>query len=140
MDTIRIILDTNVLYAGLYSSDGASYQVLRAIERGHVRIVVSTALLFEYEEMLTRKQAELGLSVQDIEAILDNVCDLSDHQQIYYLWRTFLPDPKDDHLLEVAVASHTPYIVTHNLKDFTGIAKTFGIRAIPPKDLLEAIR
>ncbi len=47
MKTGRIILDTNVLYAGLYSADGASYQVLRAIERGQVRIVVSTTLLFE---------------------------------------------------------------------------------------------
>jgi putative PIN family toxin of toxin-antitoxin system len=137
MKAIRIILDTNVLYAGLYSSDGASHQVLRAIERGRIQIVVSPTLLFEYEDVLYRKQAELGLSDQDIEAILDNLCDLSDHQQIYYLWRTFLPDPKDDHILEVAVASQTPCIVTHNLKDFTGIAKTFGIRAITPKQFLE---
>ena len=136
---MRIILDTNVLYAGLYSSEGASYQVLRAIERGRVQIILSTTLLFEYEDILTRKQAELGLSDQQIDAILDNLCQLSDHQKIYYLWRTFLPDPKDDHLLEVAVASHTPCIVTHNIKDFKGIAKTFGIRAITPKEFLEEI-
>lgn len=102
-------------------------------------MIVSTTLLFEYEDILHRKQAELGVSDQDIEVILDNLCDLSDHQQIYYLWRTFLPDPKDDHILEVAVASHTPYIVTHNLKDFKGISKTFGIQAITPKELLEEI-
>ncbi len=77
MKTVRIILDTNVLYAGLYSADGASYQVLRAIERGQVRIVVSTTLLFEYEDVLFRKQAELGLSDQDIDAVLDNVCDMA---------------------------------------------------------------
>lgn len=136
---MRIILDTNVLYAGLYSSEGASYQVLRAIERGHVQIILSTTLLFEYEEILNRKQAELGLSDQQIDAVLDNLCHLSDHQQIYYLWRTFLPDPKDDHILEVAVASHTTCIVTHNIKDFKGIAETFGIRAITPKELLEEI-
>jgi putative PIN family toxin of toxin-antitoxin system len=140
MGTIRIILDTNVLYAGLYSADGASYQVLRAIERGQVRIVVSTTLLFEYEDVLSRKQAELGLTDQDIEAVLDNLCDVGDHQQIYFLWRPFLPDPKDDHLLEVAAASHTSSIITHNLKDFAGITRAFGIQAIPPKDLLEELR
>ena len=140
METVRIILDTNVLYAGLYSADGASYQVLRAIERGQVRIVVSTTMLFEYEDVLSRKQAELGLSDQDIEAVLDNLCDVGDHQRIYFLWRPFLSDPKDDHLLEVAVASHTPVIVTHNIKDFRGIATAFDIRAIPPKDLLEELR
>lgn len=139
MNTIRIILDTNVLYAGLYSADGASYQVLRAIERGQVRIVLSTTLLFEYEEILTRKQAELGLTDQHIEAILDNLCQLGDHQNIYYLWRPCLSDPKDDHVLEVAVASQTTRIVTHNLKDFKGIDETFGIRAMPPKALLEEL-
>ena len=137
---MRIILDTNVLYAGLYSADGASYQILRAIERGHLQITISTTLLFEYEDVLMRKQAELGLSTQDIDAILDNVCDMSDHQKIYYLWRPFLPDPKDDHVLEVAVASRTPQIVTHNMKDFKGIMKAFGIQAITPKDLLKEIR
>lgn len=140
MRTRRIILDTNVLYAGLYSADGASYQVLRAIERGDVQFSVSTTLLFEYEDVLYRKQDELALSDQDVEAVLDNLCDLGDYQQIHYLWRPFLPDPKDDHVLEVAVASHAPYIVTHNLKDFREIVQMFGIRAIPPKDLLEEIR
>ena len=109
------------------------------VQAGDLPVGAHTGL-FEYEDVLYRKQAELGVSDQDIEAILDNLCDLSDHQPIYYLWRTFLPDPKDDHILEVAVASQTPWIVTHNLKDFSGIAKTFGIRAIPPKVLLEDIR
>ncbi len=139
MDTIRIILDTNVVYAGLYSADGASYQVLRAIEQGHVRIVLSTTLLFEYEEILTRKHTELGLTDQQIDMILDTLCHVSDHQNIYYLWRPCLSDPKDDHVLEVAVASQTTRIVTHNLKDFKGIEKTFGIRAMPPKALLEEL-
>ncbi len=139
MDTIRIILDTNVVYAGLYSADGTSYQVLRAIEQGHVRIVLSTTLLFEYEEILTRKQQELGLTDQQIDMILDTLCHVSDHQNIYYLWRPCFSDPKDDHVLEVAVASQAPMIVTHNLKDFKGIEKTFGIRAIPPKELLKEL-
>lgn len=136
MSTRRIILDTNVLYAGLYSADGASYQILRAIDRGQIRIALSPTLLFEYEEILYRNQAGLGLSGQQINAILDNLCVIGDHQQIYFLWRPFLPDPKDDHVLEVAVASRTRIIVTHNLKDFKGIEKTFGIRPMSPKEFL----
>ena len=46
--------------------------------------------------------------------------------------------PKDDHLLELAVASGTKLIVTHNTKDFKGIGK-FGIRALTPKELMEEI-
>ena len=45
----RIVLDSNVLYASLYSVRGTSYQLLRAILDGRVRIALSTPLLFEYE-------------------------------------------------------------------------------------------
>ena len=139
MDKRRIILDTNVLFAALYSSEGASYQILRAIEQRQIRIILSTPLLFEYEDILNRKKIELGLSEKQIEAILDNLCRLSDHQKIYYLWRPFLKDPNDDHILEVAVASQAEIIVTHNIKDFNGIDK-FGIRVITPKQLLKEIK
>jgi len=139
MKKTKIILDTNVLFSGLYSSEGASYQILRAIEHGQIQIVLSTTLLFEYEDILYRKKSILRISEQEIEAILDNLCKLSSHQKIYYLWRPFLPDPKDDHILEVAVASKTKMIITHNIKDFIGTDK-FGIIPIPPKELLKEIK
>ena len=138
MSETKAIIDTNVLYAGLYSSRGASYQVLRAIEHGIIRIALSTTLLFEYEDILRRNQAILNLSDGEIEAILDDLCNRSDHQAIYFLWRPQLPDPKDDHILELAVASGISTIVTHNLKDFATAAE-FGVRAITPKQLLEEI-
>jgi putative PIN family toxin of toxin-antitoxin system len=134
----RIILDTNVLYAGFYSSKGASFRVLRAIKKGRLQLVMSTTLLFEYEDILKRNQIVLGLSDEEIEKILDYLCLQSEHQKIYFLWRPRLPDPKDDHLLELAVASGTKLIVTHNTKDFKGIEK-FGIRSLTPNELMEEI-
>ena len=134
----RIILDTNVLYAGLYSSKGASFRVLQAIEESKLKIVISTTLLFEYEDILKRNQVVLGLSNREIEKILDYFCMQSEHQKIYFLWRPRLPDPKDDHLLELAIASGTKLIVTHNRKDFKG-AEEFGVRSITPKELMEEI-
>ncbi|HIO60966.1 MAG TPA: putative toxin-antitoxin system toxin component, PIN family, partial [Deltaproteobacteria bacterium] len=120
MKNTDIILDTNVLFSGLYSSSGASYQILRAIEKGQIKIVTSTTLIFEYEDILRSKKADLKLTDAEIEIILDNLCYLSRFQKIYFLWRPFLKDPKDDHVLEVAIASQTKTIVTQNIKDFTG--------------------
>jgi putative PIN family toxin of toxin-antitoxin system len=134
----RIILDTNVLYAGLYSSQGASFRILRAIDEGRFGIVLSTALLFEYEDILKRHQEILKLSNRNIEQILDNLCLLSDHQKIYYLWRPRLPDPKDDLILELAVAAGVKIIVTHNTNDFKG-SELFGVKAKTPKQMLEGI-
>ena len=135
---IRIVLDTNILYAGLYSSKGASFKLLRAIEKDRVKMVISTTLLFEYEDVLKRSKSVLGLSDGEIDKLLDYFCLKSEHQKIHFLWRPQLPDPKDDHILELAVASGTSIIVTYNAKDFKEIA-SFGVRSITPKELMEGI-
>ncbi len=134
-----IIMDTNVLFAGLYSSTGASFQILRLLDARKIKPVISTTLLFEYEDVLKREQTVLELPHKQVDIILDNICALSKFQEIYFLWRPYLKDPKDDHVLEVAVASITKTIVTHNLKDFKGCEK-FGIKAITPGNYLEVIK
>jgi len=128
-----------VLYAGLYSATGASFKVLRLIDAGKVMPVISTALLFEYEDVLRRKQSQLAITAQQIDIVLDNICVFSEFQKIYFLWRPYLKDAKDDHVLEVAVASKVKLIVTHNIKDFKGVEK-FGIKAITPGQLLARIQ
>lgn len=139
MKTQRIVLDTNVLYAGLYSSKGTSYRVLRSIESKLIKPVISTTILFEYEDILKRKQAELNLSDQEIDIVLDNLCNHGEFQKIYFLWRPYLKDPKDDHVLELAVASQVKTILTFSLKDFENINK-FGIHAVTPKVFLENLK
>jgi hypothetical protein len=41
-------------------------------------------------------------------------------------------------LLELAIASGTKIVVTHNVRDFKG-AEKFGVRPIRPKELLEEL-
>ena len=138
MNSTTIILDTNILFSGLYSSKGASFKVLKLIESKIIKPVISTTLLFEYEDILRRKQEELILSNSEIDSILDNICGFSSFQKIYFLWIPCLKDPKDDHVLEVAVASKTKVIITYNHKDFIGADK-FGVKVISPKTLLETL-
>lgn len=139
MVKIQIVLDTNIIFAGLYSTFGASFQVLRALTVGKIQPVLSVALVFEYEDVLKRNSRMLGLTHRDIDAFLDNICNLGSFQQIHYLWRPFLLDPKDDHVLELAVASQVKKIATFNAKDFKHVDK-FGIKIISPKQLLEEIK
>jgi putative PIN family toxin of toxin-antitoxin system len=139
MSKVRVILDTNVLFAGLYSSRGASFKVLDHVEQGTLSIVLSTTLPFEYEEVLKRHQTLLRLTTSEIDGVLDELCSLGDCQRVHFLWRPQLCDPKDDHLLELAVASDQTPIVTHNTRHFSG-AKPFGIRIMTPKRLLEELR
>ena len=92
MVKIQTLLDTNIIFAGLYSAFGASFQVLRALTAGKFQPVLPVALLFEYEDVLKRSSRKLGLTYRDIDAFLDNLCALGSFQKIHYLWRPFLPD------------------------------------------------
>ena len=133
MNKIPFIMDTCILFAGLYSSKGASHQILRLILEEKITPVISTVLIFEYEEVLKRNQKLLNLTECEIDIILDNICALGKLQPIYFLWRPYLKDPKDDHVLELAVASNTKFIVTYNIKHFKNI-EMFNVKAILPKN------
>jgi putative PIN family toxin of toxin-antitoxin system len=135
----RIVLDTNVLYAGLYSARGKSNQLLRAIDEGKVRIALSTPLLFEYEDVIKRNQSVLNLNDAEVDAVLDGLCARAEFQAVYFLWRPCLPDANDDMILELAVAAQAARIVSFNAKDF-GPASRFGIEVVTPKIMLEVLQ
>ena len=139
MTTARAVVDSNVLYAGLYSAVGASFQILRMIERGRLRPVLSTTLLFEYEEILSRDRESLSLSEDDIIDVLDGLCNHGEKRKIHFLWRPQLPDAKDDHVLELAVAAGGVDIITHNVKHFTA-AHEFGVYVVTPSTALRSLR
>ena len=97
------------------------------------------SLYTEYQAVLTRKEYMTGASTEEeILAFLGYFCKIANRQKIFYLWRPWLKDPKDDMVLELAVASKSKYIITYNTKDFKHI-ETFGIQAIKPADFLKVI-
>ena len=132
----RVVLDTNVFILALRSRNGASYKVLSLIGTGSFQIAVSVPLIFEYESVAKRMSTDIGLALRDIDDIIDYVCHVAIHQKIFYLWRPILRDPMDDMVLELAVASSSDHIVTHNIRDFTRIDQ-FGIQAITPQQFLK---
>lgn len=125
----NIILDTNVLVAGLRSALGTSHRLLTLIGSEQIQLHVSTPLIAEYDEIL---QCELPhVACQEV---VNYICQVAIKHKIFYLWRPLLKDPDDDFLLELAVKSQAS-IVTWNVKDFKA-ANKFGIQVITPKDLL----
>lgn len=69
------------------------------------------------------------ISEKEIEGFLDFFCKRANLQEVFFLWRPFLRDSKDDMVLEASVASQSKIIITHNISDFEGIEK-FGIEAM----------
>jgi len=135
MNPLHIVLDTNILVAAMRSRHGASYKLLILLDRGLSEIHFSVPLVLEYEDVLMRLVGTFPFSRNDIHVILDYLCLVAHHQPIFYLWRPFLKDSKDDMVLELAVAAQCPIIVTFNTRDFRGVDQ-FGVRTMRPQEVL----
>jgi len=134
----RIVLDTNVVVAGLRSRRGASHLLLSEVGRGRFEIALSVPLVLEYEDALLRHAGVTGLSRADVDAVIDYFCSVGHLQGIFFLWRPLLSDPKDDMVLELAVAAGCKTVVTHNVRDFKG-SEGLGVVAVRPAEFLRRI-
>ena len=138
MSHIDIVLDTNILFSGLYSQEGSSYSLLSEIGSGKFNLHISVPLVFEYEDILKRHQKDLKLSANDIDTVLEFICSVSTPHFLYFSWRPCLNDPSDEMLLELAIAANARYIVTYNIRHFNQI-HGFNVRAIKPFDFLKLL-
>ncbi len=139
MDPVQVVLDTNVLVAGLRSRRGASFRLLSMVGTDQrFEINLSVPLVLEYESALKRPGKAPALTNDDVDSVLDYLCSVGHHREIYFLWRPVLRDPKDDMVLEVAVEASCEFVVTHNLRDFRGIER-YGVRALSPSEFLREI-
>lgn len=81
---------------------------------------------------------ETTLSNSDLDDLLDYLCSVARRQKIFYLWRPRLRDPRDELVLELAVAAHCRTIVTFNKRDFVP-ADRFDIEILDPAEFLHKI-
>jgi putative PIN family toxin of toxin-antitoxin system len=136
----QVVLDTNVLVAGVRSRRGASFWILSRLGRDdRFEINVSVPLLLEYEAVLKRPDTCPSLSTDDVDDLLDLICSVAHAREIHFLWRPTLPDPADDMLLELAIQSRGADIITHNVRHFP-VARGLGVRAITPAAFLTELR
>jgi putative PIN family toxin of toxin-antitoxin system len=139
MAPYEVVLDTNVVVSALLSKQGASYRLLSLVGvSDRFQINVSVPLVLEYEAVLKRKSRALGLTHAEIDDILDYLCLAARRRRIFFLWRTFLHDPKDELVLELAVEAGCELIITYNQRDFSGIER-FGLRCMTSGEFLRLI-
>lgn len=133
---IRAVIDTNVLVAALRSSSGASHEILLAADRGDFEVALSVPLLAEYDDVCHRPGNGILIPTSAVNDVIDRIAQLSRPQAIHFLWRGILPDPKDDMVLEVAVAAGASHIITFNHKHLKQ-ASEFGIAVVTPSEFLK---
>ena len=134
----QVVIDTNVIIAGLRSRRGSAFKLLTLIDTGQFDIHLSVPLVLEYTEVLLRELPNLYLSCEEVDDLIDFYCAVGVQHEIFFLWRPFLRDPKDEMVLELAVKAGCESIITYNTRDFAGVEK-FGLNLLEPSEFLRLI-
>jgi len=134
----QIVIDTNVIVAGLRSRRGSAFQLLKLIATEQFDIHLSVPLVLEYTEVLLRELPNLYISREEVDDLIDFYCAVGVQHEIFFLWRPFLRDPKDEMVLELAVKAGCQSIITYNTRDFAGVEQ-FGLNLLEPSEFLRLI-
>ncbi len=89
MKSYKIIIDTNVLVSALRSKNGASFLLLKLIQKkdNRFQINVSTSIVLEYEAVLKREIHRQGKDISMIDKFIDDIVSAADRHPIFYLLR-----------------------------------------------------
>lgn len=141
---MKIVVDTSILFQALYSSRGASHEILKMVRRGDVQLALSIPVFQEYCDVLSRPSSlkQFGLPLSSIQSVLDFIALVGIKTDIRFLLRPNLQDENDNIFMELAFACDSRYIITRNSKDFLNNAELrFGeIKILTPADFLKEWR
>ena len=132
----RLILDTNVVVAGLRSIRGPSNALLQTVGGSYFTLGLTAALVLEYEDVLKRS-GMVPVSPATVDDILGGFCHAGHHAAIKWQLRPAAADPGDDLVIEAAVATGSRFVVTFNTADMADGARRYGIELLTPA---EAVR
>jgi putative PIN family toxin of toxin-antitoxin system len=130
---MKIVLDTNVLVAGLLSPFGPCGEIVRMVSSGELALGVDARILTEYEEVLGRPKFKFEK---------EKVATLLDYVEVHGLTVASaplprsLPDVDDEPFLEVAIAARVACLVTGNKNHFPPVLCR-GIAVFSPSDFLK---
>jgi uncharacterized protein len=133
---VKVVLDTNVLVAGLLSPFGPPGEIVRMVASGTLSLCFDARILSEYAEVLARPKfqfdhEQIHILLDQIRAEGEPVADHPLHLR--------LPDESDEPFLEAALAGNAECVITGNLKHFP-IARCRDMRILLPKEFLDCYR
>jgi len=137
---MRLVLDTDVVIAGMRSPTGASAAILQFVRKGRATLVLSVALALEYEAACFQAEHRLvsSMSEEEVNIFLAAVIAMAEPVATHFLWRPQLRDAGDEMVLEAAVNGRADALVSFNVRDF-GSAR-FGIQLLQPRQAVMRVK
>ncbi|MBC8439517.1 MAG: putative toxin-antitoxin system toxin component, PIN family [Deltaproteobacteria bacterium] len=131
------MLDTNILLSASFSKFSTSARVLEIVFQKHT-VLASFETYSEIKEVIYRKKFDLYLTHEErklfLNKFLDDVHLINPEEKI-----SACRDPKDNMILELAVAGNADFIITGD-QDLLVLNPFRDIKIVNPVDFLEIIK
>lgn len=136
ISSLRIVIDTNIVFEGLTKKGGASGLIVDMWLADVLNVKVSNALAYEYVDVLSRKLS--GHRWKKLKPVLGELLSKAEFVVTYFSWRPSSPDPADEHVIDCAMNSGA-VVVTSNVSDFNMAIDTLGLRVMKPVEYVNYI-
>jgi putative PIN family toxin of toxin-antitoxin system len=133
---LRIVLDTNVLVAGLLSPFGPCGEIVRMVSSGEPALCFDARILSEYNDVL--KRPKFRFEPDKVDALLDFIVNRGKAVATSPLPDP-LPDPDDEPFLAVAIAGRVAPLVMGNRAHFPASLRQ-GVTLFSPREFLDHYR
>ena len=133
---MKVVVDTNVLVAGLLSPFGPPGEIVRMISSGAVSLCLDARILTEYSDVLSRPKFRFEL--EHAHALLEQI-RMDGLSVAGTPLGSRLPDSTDEPFLEIAIAGEAACLITGNIKHFPA-SKRQGMTVLSPAEFVDLYR
>lgn len=138
---IHTVFDTNPLVAAFINPKGYPAQLIAAWRRGEFQIIVSSAIIQEYKQILSLPhiREESGRSEAEID---EQISALAAHAVMVpgaLNLRVIAKDPTDDKFFVAAIEGEADYIITKE-QAWKKLKTYQGIRIVSPSKFYEILK
>ena len=130
---MNIVLDTKVFISGIFFS-GPPAQILRAWRESKIQILLSKAILHEYQRV--GEELAVKYSAIDIEPIIELLILYGEVIETKNISVSVCADPDDNKFLECALAGNCKMIVSGD-KHLLHISGYQEIEVVKPRDFID---
>lgn len=138
---LRLVLDTNVVVAGLLWNGPPRRLIELAIKDQAVELFSSPVLLAELTRTLdyTKFAARIQAFGTSIEVLVAQYAALVSLVTPTTIPRVVVGDADDDHVIAAAVAAHAEFIVTGDRKHLLPIGSHHGIAIVTAREVVDRL-
>lgn len=132
---IKVVLDTNIIVSAIVFG-GKPRDIINLIQEGKVHAFISSFILYELEEVLTKKFDFNDEKLKDANDLVKKDFIIVSPKSTLDIIKNY---PLDNKILEVAVEAKADYLITGDKKHILKLKKIKQTKIVSAEEFLSAI-